>query len=163
VGGNFVNRFDISGRSYKVIPQIQRVDRLNRTSSKTSMSPPGGQLVPLSTIATLRNSTVPAFAQPFQQLNASRSAGCPVRPLDEALQFLEDEAAKILPKATSSTTRRVAPAAVRRQPFLLHLRAGGHPDLPGSGRGSSTASAIPSSFWPGPCRSPCSARSSSPS
>jgi multidrug efflux pump len=29
VGGNFVNRFNIAGRSYKVIPQVQRVDRLN--------------------------------------------------------------------------------------------------------------------------------------
>ncbi len=29
VGGNFVNRFSISGRSYKVIPQLLRVDRLN--------------------------------------------------------------------------------------------------------------------------------------
>ena len=29
VGGDFVNRFDIAGRSYKVIPQIERVGRLN--------------------------------------------------------------------------------------------------------------------------------------
>src|SRR5215467_13895437 len=29
VGGNFVNRFSIAGRSYKVIPQLLRVDRLN--------------------------------------------------------------------------------------------------------------------------------------
>jgi len=28
-GGNFVNRFNISGRAYKVIPQIKRVERLN--------------------------------------------------------------------------------------------------------------------------------------
>jgi multidrug efflux pump len=28
VGGDFVNRFTIVGRSYKVIPQVQRVDRL---------------------------------------------------------------------------------------------------------------------------------------
>ncbi len=29
VGGNFVNRFNIAGRSYKVIPQVQRASRLN--------------------------------------------------------------------------------------------------------------------------------------
>jgi multidrug efflux pump len=29
LGGNFVNRFNIAGRSYKVIPQIARVERLN--------------------------------------------------------------------------------------------------------------------------------------
>jgi len=99
VGGNFVNRFDIAGRSYKVIPQIQRVDRLNPDQLKNVyVTGPGGQLVPLSTIATLRNSTVPRSLNRFQQLNAVKISGVSVRPLDEALRFLEDEAAKILPK-----------------------------------------------------------------
>ncbi len=99
VGGNFVNRFDIAGRSYKVIPQIQRVDRLNPDQLKNVyVTGPNGQLVPLSTIATLRNSTVPRSLNRFQQLNAVKISGVSVRPLDEALRFLEDEAAKILPK-----------------------------------------------------------------
>ncbi len=99
VGGNFVNRFDIAGRSYKVIPQIQRVDRLNPDQLKNVyVTGPGGQLVPLSTIATLRNSTVPRSLNRFQQLNAVKISGVSVRPLDEALRFLEDEAAKVLPK-----------------------------------------------------------------
>jgi multidrug efflux pump len=99
VGGNFVNRFDIAGRSYKVIPQIQRVDRLNPDQLKNVyVTGPGGQLVPLSTIASLRNSTVPRSLNRFQQLNAVKISGVSVRPLDEALRFLEDEAAKILPK-----------------------------------------------------------------
>ena len=29
VGGNFVNRFNLDGRSYKVIPQLKRIERLN--------------------------------------------------------------------------------------------------------------------------------------
>ena len=29
VGGNFVNRFSLAGRSYKVIPQLKRIERLN--------------------------------------------------------------------------------------------------------------------------------------
>ena len=99
VGGNFVNRFDIAGRSYKVIPQIQRVDRLNPDQLKNVyVTGPAGQLVPLSTIATLRNSTVPRSLNRFQQLNAVKISGVSVRPLDEALRFLEDEAAKVLPK-----------------------------------------------------------------
>jgi multidrug efflux pump len=99
VGGNFVNRFDIAGRSYKVIPQIQRVDRLNPNQLKNVyVTGPGGQLVPLSTVATLRNSTVPRSLNRFQQLNAVKISGVSVRPLDEALRFLEDEAAKVLPK-----------------------------------------------------------------
>jgi multidrug efflux pump len=99
VGGNFVNRFDIAGRSYKVIPQIQRVDRLNPNQLKgIYVTGPNGQLVPLSTVATIRNSTVPRSLNRFQQLNAVKISGVSMRPLDEALQFLEDEAAKILPK-----------------------------------------------------------------
>ncbi|KPK36280.1 MAG: acriflavine resistance protein B [Nitrospira bacterium SG8_35_1] len=99
VGGNFVNRFDIAGRSYKVIPQLQRVDRLNPDQlQQIYVSGPGGELVPLSTVATIRNSTVPRSLNRFQQLNAVKISGVSVRPLDEALQFLEDEAVKILPK-----------------------------------------------------------------
>jgi multidrug efflux pump len=99
VGGNFVNRFDIGGRSYKVIPQIQRADRLNPDQLKNIyVTGPSGQLVPLSTVATIRNSTVPRSLNRFQQLNAVIISGVAVRPLDEALRFLEDEAAKILPR-----------------------------------------------------------------
>ncbi len=99
LGGNFVNRFDIAGRSYKVIPQIQRADRLNPDQlTSIYVTGPNGQLVPLSTFATLRNSTVPRSLNRFQQLNAVKISGVAVRPLDQALRFLEDEAAKILPK-----------------------------------------------------------------
>jgi len=99
VGGNFVNRFDIAGRSYKVIPQIRRMDRLNPEQLRDIyVSGPNGQLVPLSTIATLHNTTVPRSLNRFQQLNAVKISGVAVRPLDEALRLLEDEAGKILPK-----------------------------------------------------------------
>ncbi len=99
VGGNYVNRFDIAGRSYKVIPQIRRVDRLNADQLKNIyVTGPNGRLLPLSTIATIRNSTVPRSLNRFQQLNAVVISGVAIRPLAEALRFLEDEAAKILPK-----------------------------------------------------------------
>jgi multidrug efflux pump len=99
VGGDFVNRFDIAGRSYKVIPQIRRTDRLNPGQLKNIyVTGPQGQLVPLSTIATIRNTTVPRSLNRFQQLNAVKISGVAVRPLDEALAFLEAEAARILPK-----------------------------------------------------------------
>jgi len=99
VGGDFVNRFDISGRSYKVIPQIQRVDRLNPGQLKeVYVTGPNGRLIPLSTVATLRESVVPRSLNRFQQLNAVKISGVAVRPLDEALRFMEDEAAKVLPK-----------------------------------------------------------------
>ena len=99
VGGNFVNRFNIGGRSYKVIPQIQRIDRLNPDQLRDIyVTGNNGNLVPLSTVATIKNSTVPRSLNRFQQLNAVKISGVAVRPLDEALRFLENEAGKILPK-----------------------------------------------------------------
>ena len=35
VGGDYVNRFSIQGRSYKVIPQVKRAERLTPSSSRT--------------------------------------------------------------------------------------------------------------------------------
>jgi multidrug efflux pump len=99
VGGNFVNRFNIAGRSYKVIPQIQRVDRLTAEQlNNVYVTGPAGELVPLGTIARVENRTVPRSINRFQQFNAVKLSGVPLRPLNEALAFLEEEAAKILPQ-----------------------------------------------------------------
>lgn len=99
VGGNFVNRFNIGGRSYKVIPQIQRMDRLNPDQLRDIyVTGRNGGLVQLSTIATVKDTTVPRSLNRFQQLNAVKISGVAVRPLEEALRFLETEAAKILPQ-----------------------------------------------------------------
>ena len=99
MGGNYVNRFNIAGRSYKVVPQIMRTERLNPDQlSDIHVTGPEGQLVPLSTVATITNSTVARSLNRFQQLNAVLISAYPVRPLDEALRFLENEAAKILPQ-----------------------------------------------------------------
>src|SRR5205814_9439292 len=102
VGGNFVNWFNISGRSYRVIPQVQRVDRLNPSQLENMyVTGPNNQLVPLGTIATIQNRTVPRSLNRMQQLNAVKIMGVPTRGLDEALKFLEDEASKMLRKGYS--------------------------------------------------------------
>ncbi len=99
VGGNFVNRFSIGGRSYKVIPQILRSERLNPEQLKdVYVTGPNGQLIALSAVAKMRDSVTPRALNRFQQLNAVKISGVAVRPLDEALGYLESEAAKILPR-----------------------------------------------------------------
>jgi len=101
LGGNFVNRFAIQGRSYKVIPQVKRSERLTADQlSQLYVSGANGQLVTLSTFATLQTSTEPRELKRFQQLNAVRIQGAipPGVSLDSALTFLEDEAHKILPR-----------------------------------------------------------------
>lgn len=98
VGGNYVNRFNISGRSYKVIPQIRRAGRLNPDQLQSIyVTGPEGRLIPLGSVATLKSSAEPRSLNRFQQLNAVKLSGVAIRPLDEALRFLEDEAAKIMP------------------------------------------------------------------
>jgi multidrug efflux pump len=99
VGGNFVNRFSLDGRSYKVIPQAKRIERLNANQlENTYVKGPDGKLVPLSTFATLHKKTGPRSLNRFQQFNAVKISGVAIRPLDEALAYLEKEAANILPK-----------------------------------------------------------------
>jgi len=101
LGGNYVNRFSIQGRSYKVIPQVKRVDRLTPDQlSQIYVKGSSDQLVPLSTFADLKVTTEPRSLNKFQQLNAVRIQGVipPQIPLDKALTFLEDEAKKSLPQ-----------------------------------------------------------------
>lgn len=99
VGGNFVNRFDVGGRSYKVIPQVERTERMTPEQLRDLyVSGPDGRLVTLASVATLRDKVEPRSLNRFQQLNAVKLSGVAIRPLDEALRFLEDEASKILPK-----------------------------------------------------------------
>ncbi|HZR28750.1 MAG TPA: efflux RND transporter permease subunit, partial [Terriglobales bacterium] len=100
-GGNYVNRFSIQGRSYKVIPQVKRVERLTPDQlSQIYIKGSNDKLVPLSTFASLKTTTEPRQLNKFQQLNAVRIQGVipPGVPLDQALRFLEDQAKIILPQ-----------------------------------------------------------------
>jgi multidrug efflux pump len=99
VGGNYVNRFNIDGRSYKVIPQVERIGRLNAEQLRDIyVSGPGGQLIPLSTVATIKNSTVPRTLNRFNQLNAVTISGFPKGALGQVLDAFEKEARATLPK-----------------------------------------------------------------
>ncbi len=100
LGGNWVNRFSNSGLSYKVIPQIKRVSRLNTDQlGDIYVTGPAGKLVPLSTFATIETTAQPRELKRFQQMNAVRIQGVipPGVPLDSALKVLEDEVKNSLP------------------------------------------------------------------
>jgi multidrug efflux pump len=97
LGGNYVNRFNIAGRSYKVIPQIERSERLNPEQLRDiHITGPSGELIPLSSIAHIVHTTVPRSLNRFQQLNAVKISGATGQ-LDAALSFLEKTAKEILP------------------------------------------------------------------
>ena len=104
LGANYVNRFSIQGRSYKVIPQMVRAERLTPDQlSSIYITGSENRLVPLSTFATLKTTAEPRDLKKFQQLNAVRIQGVipPPVPLDQALSFLENEARKILPEGAT--------------------------------------------------------------
>ncbi len=98
LGGNFVNRFNIDGRAYKVIAQVERQGRLTAEQLRDiHVTGPAGQLIPLSAIATLKESVEPRTLNRFQQLNAVKLSGVAPRGVDGGLKVLEEAAAKTLP------------------------------------------------------------------
>ncbi|MGZ3450418.1 MAG: efflux RND transporter permease subunit [Polyangiales bacterium] len=98
LGGNFVNRFNLDGRSYKVIAQIERSARLTPDQLKDiHITGPGGKLIPLSAVATLKEGIEPRTLNRLQQLNSVKISGLAPRGLDDGLKVLENMAAKILP------------------------------------------------------------------
>ncbi len=104
LGGGYVNYFSISGRSYKVIPQVQQRYRLNPQQLLDYYIRTGdGSLVPLSTIASIKTSTVPESLNHFQQLNSATIQGVamPGVAQGEALAFLQDLAKRTLPAGYS--------------------------------------------------------------
>ena len=98
LGGNFVNRFSIDGRSYKVIAQIGRAFRLTVDQlEQVYISGPAGELIPLSSVATFRTSVQPRSLNRFAQLNAVKLSGIHTQSLDGAITTLETKAEEILP------------------------------------------------------------------
>jgi multidrug efflux pump len=98
LGGNFVNRFNIGGRSYKVIPQVERAARLTPDQlADIHVTGPNGKLIPLGAIATFKEGVEPRTLNRFQQLNAVKLSGVSTQSVDGALKVLEDGAAKLPP------------------------------------------------------------------
>ena len=100
LGGNYINRFSISGRSYKVIPQLERRFRLSTSALiDLKVTAPDGSKIPLGSIASIENKVVPRQLNKFQQLNSFKVYGVPVpgTTIDQALSVLEQKAAELMP------------------------------------------------------------------
>ena len=98
LGGGWVNRFNKDGLSYKVIPQVKRIERLTPDDlTKLYITGPNNSMIRLDQIATLTHSTVPRSINRMQQLNAVKISGMGSGTLDEMLKYMEAEARKILP------------------------------------------------------------------
>jgi multidrug efflux pump len=104
LGGNYVNRFNLYGRSYQVIPQVPRdfrltADWLTRYQVRTST----GTLIPLSSVASVQHSVQPNALTSFQQLNSAIVSGVPFpgRTVGDAVDFLKATAQQRLPEGFS--------------------------------------------------------------
>jgi len=98
LGGNYVNRFQDDGRSYKVIAQIERSGRLSPDQlNDIRITGPDGGLIPLSSVATVKSQVEPRTLNRFQQLNAVKISGLAPGGVSSGLNALENAAAKVLP------------------------------------------------------------------
>ncbi len=101
LGGGYVNRFSLLGRSYKVIPQVDDASRMDisKFSQYYIRTASGGQ-VPLSSLVKIENSVEPSKRTQFQQLNSLTVSAMmtPGVALGDAMAYLEQEAKASFPK-----------------------------------------------------------------
>jgi multidrug efflux pump len=105
LSGGYVNRFNLSGRSYEVIPQVP--DRFRADPSKLReyyVRDAAGGLIPLSTLISVETRVTPEFLPQMQQLNSATIEGvmAPGVTLGKALDDLQAQAQKDLPPGFST-------------------------------------------------------------
>ncbi len=104
LSGNFINRFDLNGKAYRVIPMVKDQDRLNPAQLlQLQLRTPAGELIPLSALAELKSEVGPRVLGKFQQNNAFRIYGgvMPGTTKAQALTTLENAAREQLPAGYS--------------------------------------------------------------
>jgi multidrug efflux pump len=92
VGENYVNRFNLAGRSYEVIPQVPRAQRLNaETLTRYYVKTAAGQMVPLSNLVKLTLATEPNALTQYNQLDSATFQAVPMPGVTtgQAVDFLE--------------------------------------------------------------------------
>ncbi len=101
LGDGYVNRFSMNGRSYKVVPMVSRDFRRDAEMLKDYyVRSSSGNLVPLSTIVSLKSTVEPTDRTQFQQLNSLVIQGvtAPTVALGDSIEYLNGLAQKSLPK-----------------------------------------------------------------
>ena len=100
LGGGYVNYFSVAGRSYRVIPQVKQVDRLNSDQILDYyIRTPSGQMIQARTIATIKQKVVPQSINHFQQLNSATIAGVSTPFISQAdlLEFMRQSLKEVAP------------------------------------------------------------------
>jgi multidrug efflux pump len=104
VGENYINYFNLQGRSYQVIPQVPRNERLTPEKlTQYYVTSGSGQAVPLSTVVSMSQATQANSLTHYNQLNSATFQAVPMPgvTMGQAVAFLERQA-KELPAGFSS-------------------------------------------------------------
>ena len=100
LGGGYINRFNMQGRSYEVIPQVERSDRASIDDLKSYyIRADSGDLIPLSNLVDFEQQVEPSSRTQHNQLNAIGLEGVlqPGVAMGDAIAFLEQKAAELFP------------------------------------------------------------------
>ena len=100
LGGGYVNYFSVAGRSYRVIPQVKQVDRLNPDQILDYyIRTPSGAMIQARTVATIRQKVVPQSINHFQQLNSATisGVGTPFASQAEILEYMRQTLKEVAP------------------------------------------------------------------
>ena len=99
-GGNYVNRFNLNGRSYEVIPQVPRTWRLTPDDlTRYYVAASDGTQIPLSTVVRVETTTMPNALTKYNQLPSATFSAVPMPgvTMGQAVDFLEAQARAHLP------------------------------------------------------------------
>ncbi len=100
LSGDYINRFDLDGKAYRVVPMVEDSGRIDAEMVRQiQIQTPSGATVPFSSLATLEERIGPRVLSKFQQRNSfTIYAGViPAYTKEQGLQAVEDAAAAILP------------------------------------------------------------------
>ena len=100
MGGGYTNYFSLSGRSYKVIPQVLQADRLNPEQVLDSyIRTPDKSVLSAATVASLKREVVPESINHFQQLNSATISGVfsPSVSQEQVLAFMRKSLQEVAP------------------------------------------------------------------
>ena len=104
LGGGYVNYFSVSGRSYRVIPQVKQVDRLNPDQILDYyIRTPSGAMIQARTIASIKQRVMPQSINHFQQLNSATISGVSTPFISQAdlLEFMRQTLNEVAPNGYS--------------------------------------------------------------
>lgn len=107
LGGGYINRFNMEGRSYQVIPQVDQKFRLDSQAlNDYYIRSDTGTLVPLGSVVSFSNDVEPSSRTQFNQQNSLTLQGVvmPGVAAGTAMDYMEKTAEEVFPQASASTT-----------------------------------------------------------